>query len=327
MELRIAVPDLVSNSYFPMIAAVELGYFQDSGIDATVELLFPVTDTFAALRDHKLHFVAGAAHATLVAFPSWNGAKLLAAVAQRMYWFLVLRSGLGVRRGDLEAIKGLRIGAAPGVDLGLRRLLIDAGIDPERDEVQIAPVPGASTPSTSFGITAAAALAEGRIDGFWANGMAAQLATDRGVGTVVIDVRRGDGPPGAPHYTFPALVATDSLIEAEPELAATAVRALIRAQDALREDPERATNIGRQRFPPHEAELIAELIRRDVPFYDPGITPMTVESLNDFARGAGLLGGDPIRYEDVVATQFAPLWDANEAANEAGGRPGPEVNR
>ena len=36
--LRIAVPDLVSNSYFPIIAAVELGFFEQEGFDASVDL-------------------------------------------------------------------------------------------------------------------------------------------------------------------------------------------------------------------------------------------------------------------------------------------------
>src|SRR5438105_11970879 len=127
-RLRLAVPDLVSNSYFPAIAAVELGYFREQGLEASVELLFPVTRTMAALRDGELDFVAGAAHATLTAFSAWHGARLLAAVSQHMYWFLVLRSDLGAQRGNLDAVKGLRIGAAPGVDVGLHRLLVEAGI-------------------------------------------------------------------------------------------------------------------------------------------------------------------------------------------------------
>src|ERR687886_1053231 len=115
-RVRLAVPDLVSNSYFPAIAAVELGLFGEEGVDASVELLFPVTRTMAALRDGELDFVAGAAHATLTAFPAWRGARLLAAVAQHMYWFLVLSSDLGARRGEVGAVKGRRLGAAPGVD-------------------------------------------------------------------------------------------------------------------------------------------------------------------------------------------------------------------
>ncbi|HSE87526.1 MAG TPA: ABC transporter substrate-binding protein, partial [Candidatus Binatia bacterium] len=109
--LRIAVPDLVSNSYFPIIAAVELGFFKSEGFDASVDLLFPVPKTFEALRDGQLDFVVGSAHATLLAFPDWKGAKLLCAIAKHTYWFLVIRSDLNPKRGDLSIVKGLRIGA------------------------------------------------------------------------------------------------------------------------------------------------------------------------------------------------------------------------
>src|SRR5919197_4972936 len=226
-DLRIAVPDLISNSYFPAIAAVELGL-----LDAHLQLLFPVTRTMAALRDGELDLVAGAAHATLSAFPGWRGARLLAAVAQRMYWLLVLRADLQARRGDLSAVKGLRIGAAPGPDAGLLRLLAAAGIDIERDRVQVGPIPGTDQPGVSFGVTAAHALEAGQLDGFWANAMGAEVAVRRGVGSVVLDVRRGDGPPAALTYTFPALVTTDGLIERQPSHVAGAVRALVRAQRA-----------------------------------------------------------------------------------------------
>ena len=307
MSLRLGIPDLVSNSYFPAIAAAELGFFEQEGLDAHVELLFPVTATMAALRDGQLDFVAGAAHATLTAFPSWEGAKLLAALAQHMYWFLVVREDLGIARGQVDKVRGLRIGAAPGVDLGLRQLMRDAGIDPER-EVQIGPVPGTGAgPSVSFGVTAAQALDAGLLDGFWANGMGAEVAVSRGVGTVVLDVRRGDGPPQARGYTFPALVTTDGRLQREPETVAAAVRALAKTQHALRADPGRATAAARKRFPPMEAELTAELIRRDAPYYDPTIAPATVESLNAFAIQVGLLSG-PVPYEQVVATACAPLW-------------------
>jgi ABC-type nitrate/sulfonate/bicarbonate transport system substrate-binding protein len=311
-RLRFAVPDLVSNSYFPAIAAVEFGYLHDEGYDATLELLYPVPATMAALRDGNLDFVAGAAHATLTAFPEWHGGKLLAALAQHMYWFLVLRSDLRAGRGDLQAIKGLRIGAAPGVDLGLRQLLLDAGIDPARNSVSIMPVPGTGEPTVSFGVTAARALAAGLIDGFWANGMGAQVAVNQGVGTVVLDVRRGDGPFSARGYTFPALVTTDTRIGEQPESIAAAVRALVRAQATLRADASRARDIGIRLFPAEEAELISTLVERDAPFYDPTITPENVQTVNAFAAAAGLPVGDrPPAYANVVATQFSALWRGN----------------
>jgi len=305
--MRIAVPDLISNSYFPAIAAVELGFFKEEGVDAELELLFPVPKTMEALRDGDLDFVAGSAHATLMAFPNWKGARLLMALAQRMYWFLVLRADLKAKRGDLSVVKGLRIGAAPGVDLGLKQLLVDAGIDPGRDHVQIGPVPGATSAGVSFGLTAAKALEEGKLDGFWANGMGAEIAVRRGIGTVVLDVRRGGGPPAAWYYTFPALVTTERKIAQEPDSVAAAIRAVRKAQKALQANPSRATEAARRRFPPTETELIAELIERDLPYYDPTISEEVVSKMNRFAQDVGLLTS-PVPYDQVVATSFRHLW-------------------
>jgi ABC-type nitrate/sulfonate/bicarbonate transport system substrate-binding protein len=304
--LRVAIPDMISPSYFPAIAAVELGCFKQQGLDATIELIFPVTRTYEELRDGHIDFVGGAAHAPLYAFKNWNGCKLIAALAQHMYWFLVLRKDIGAKRGDLAAVKGLRIGAAPGPVDGLTRMLIEAGIDPKRD-VQIGPVPGTAGSGVSFGVAAAKALEEGKLDGFWANGMGAEIAVRSGTGTLVLDARRGDGPPAARGYTFPAFVTSQKKIDAEPAVVARAVRALVAAQNALKRDPALATQAAQRLFPPAETALIAELIRRDAPFFDPAIAPRTVEELNQFARNMDLLSAAPA-YTDVVATDFAKHW-------------------
>jgi ABC-type nitrate/sulfonate/bicarbonate transport system substrate-binding protein len=147
---------------------------------------------------------------------------------------------------------------------------------------------------------AARALAEEKIDGFWANGMGAEVAVREGVGTVVLDARR-DGSPEIKGYTFPALVATEKTIRERPQLAETAIKAVAAAHKALKEDPKRATAIGERLFPPMEASLIAELIRRDTPYYQHGIALKTVESMNHFAQDLGLLS-KPVKYEQVVWT-------------------------
>src|SRR4051794_23403034 len=142
--IRLAIPDMVSNSFFPVIAAVDLEFFREEGLDASVELRAPTPEAFAALQRGEVDIIGGPAHATVWVFPEWQGAKLLAAVSQYLFWVLVVRQDLGLARGDLQAVKGLRIGAAPGPDVALRRLLQEAGIAPDRDGVQIVPVPGTS---------------------------------------------------------------------------------------------------------------------------------------------------------------------------------------
>jgi hypothetical protein len=38
--MKLAVPDMISNSYFPAIAAIEFGFFRKEGLDVELELSF-----------------------------------------------------------------------------------------------------------------------------------------------------------------------------------------------------------------------------------------------------------------------------------------------
>jgi ABC-type nitrate/sulfonate/bicarbonate transport system substrate-binding protein len=307
--MLIAVPDLVTNSYFPALAAEELGLYTAERVDAQVDLLSPATAAMSALRDGQVEGVVTGAHTALSAFPGWNGAKVVVTVAQGTPWLLVLRADLPVNRGDVRAIKGLRIGAAPGPDQAFQRLLVESGIDAERDGVRIMRVPGTERPGASFGVLAAAALESAQIDGFWANALGSETAVQRGVGKIAVDVRRGDGPPAAGQYTFAALLVTDAFIARATDQVAAVVRAIVTAQRLLKQDPALATEVGRKRFPPFAAEMIAGLVARDLPFYDPVVHEGAVRATNDFARALGLLSA-PVAYEHVVDLRFRPLWTA-----------------
>ena len=306
--MRLAIPDLISNSYFTALAAAELGHFARHGLDVKAELIFPVDRTYEALRDGEVDFVGGAAHGALAAFPGFRGVRLLGALAQGMYWFLVMRKDLGIARGDLAALKGRRIGAAPWVEMGLRRLLITAGLDPAQNDIAIAPVPGATGTTTNFGLTAAQALADGKIDGFWANGMATEIAVTDGAGSIVLDVRRGDGPAGCFDYTFGALATTERLIDSSPKIAAAALAALVDAQADLKADPNRAAMAAAKRFPARETGLIAQIVARDLPYYDATISQKSVDGVLGFARALSILNGS-LDYSDIVAAQFSQLWN------------------
>jgi NitT/TauT family transport system substrate-binding protein len=308
--MKIAIPDKISPSYFIAEAAVELGFFKAEGLDVSLELVYPVDKAYEALRDGKIDFVGGAAHAVPSAFPGFNGAKLIAAQAQGMYWFLVMRTDIGAKRGDLSIVKGRTIGAAPWVNTGLRGLLMAAGIDLERDKVNIAPVPGLIGDAVpNFGVMASKALQDGKLDGFWANGMGTEIAVRGGYGIVVADARRIDGQKECFNYTCPAITTSDALIASAPEKVAAAVRAIAKTQAALKADVNRAGEVGRKLFPPMEADLIVELVRRDLPFYDATLSRDFITGMTAFLRGQGVLSGD-VPYEQVVATQYAQYWKA-----------------
>jgi ABC-type nitrate/sulfonate/bicarbonate transport system substrate-binding protein len=304
--MRIAAVDLITNTCFPMLAADELGLFKAEGIDAEIELLPSLLGT-QALRSGAVDLVAaGSIYDVLTEFPDWNGAKIVVALSQGTPWLLVVRSTLVAERGDFGALKGLRITAAEGPDQALKLMLTRVGLDPARD-LDIVELPGARGRDVSFGVFAAQALEDGKVDGFWANAMGAETAVSRGVGKILIDVRRGDDPADVRHFTFAAIATTDGYIQRHTANVEAVVRAIVKAQKALRTDPSLASRIGQRKFPPHAAALIARTIVRDVPFYDPVITEQAVAGLNGFAQAIGHLSG-PMPYDQVVDIRFRQLW-------------------
>jgi len=304
---RLMVGDLDSPSYFVATAAAELGFFKREGVNVEFERSYGAHDGAERLRDGTLDFYGVAAYDAARVFPDWKGAKILCALAQYSYWFLAVRADLDVRRGDLGALKNLRISSSMAAPvLGLRHLLAESGIDLERDNVSIVPPPP-TIEGRWMGHAGAEAIRQGLADAYWGNGMRLVIGERRGVAKVHLDLRRGDGPPGARFYNFAALMTTERLIDAHPEIAAGAVRAIVRTQNALRADPSLATAIGERLFPPEEASLIAGLIARDAPFYDAAVAPEAIDGLNKFAKAGGLIA-EPAPYDRLVATQFRKLW-------------------
>jgi NitT/TauT family transport system substrate-binding protein len=73
--MKLAVPDMISNSYFPAITAIEFGFFKKEGLDVELELIFPVDKAYAALRSGAVDFVGGSAHSALAVFPQWEASS------------------------------------------------------------------------------------------------------------------------------------------------------------------------------------------------------------------------------------------------------------
>jgi NitT/TauT family transport system substrate-binding protein len=55
--------------------------------------------------------------------------------------------------------------------------------------------------------------------------------------------------------------------------------------------------------------LIADVVARDLPYYDPTISEQAVAGINRFAKACGLMTTSP-RYDQIVAIQFRDLWTA-----------------
>ena len=302
------VADVDSPSYFVATAAAKLGFFEQAGIDVACEPVYGAKYGPERLRDGTLHFLGGPAYVATRAFPGWKGAKLLCALSQYSYWFMAVRADLKIKRGDLNAVKGLRIACSPTFpEMGLRYMLAEAGIDPARDNVRIVASPTAPGQEHLKGRDGVVAIEQGVADGYWGNGMRVAIGERLGVAKLHLDLRRSDGPPGARWYNFAALTTTEQLVREQPQVAAAAVRAIVKTQKSLRANPGLATEVAKDLFPREEASLIADLIERDAPFYDATISADAIDGINKFAKANGLIA-DPIPYDTLVAAEFRHLW-------------------
>lgn len=143
--MRIAVPDFVSSTHIALITAKELGMFREEGQEVEI-VQFPLMQALKFLRDGDVDFCSGTAHAPVMIFPDWRGAKLVVALMRGTHWKLVMRSGLA-KHSEIDAVKGPRIAADRGPDLILKYLLRQSGVDVQRDRVKIAALP-ADGPNT-----------------------------------------------------------------------------------------------------------------------------------------------------------------------------------
>ena len=101
--MRVAVPDFVSSTFFPLVAAKALSIFEEEGQD--VEILHcNALKAVDSLRDGAVDFSAGPAHAPMMFFPEWRGVKLVAAISQGTPWMLVMKAGLA-KRGEIAAVR------------------------------------------------------------------------------------------------------------------------------------------------------------------------------------------------------------------------------
>jgi NitT/TauT family transport system substrate-binding protein len=69
-----------------------------------------------------------------------------------------------------------------------------------------------------------------------------------GVGTIVLNARRGDGPKACFNFTMPVIVTTDRLISREPDTAARATKAVMDAS-YTQARPQFRPQVGRKLFP------------------------------------------------------------------------------
>lgn len=223
IPLRLGVTPNLTDA--PPLVAIELGYFREAGLDVKPSEFGQGTEVRNALAAGAIDlgsmadvpFLIGAAKSPLrgIALTSWGGERQKIMVAARS----AIRS--------IADLKGKRVASQAGssLDATFREVLRQHGLEPS--EVQIFNL---RLPDMLSALSAGSVEAMVNVEPHNA------LAEERGVARKLVDFGRDSLAP----YV---LVARQDFLDRAPEAVVAYLKALLRAQAAIRERPDEAVEV------------------------------------------------------------------------------------
>lgn len=290
----------------PTYCALGLGYFEDEGLD--VELVVSsqgAAAAMAALVSGDILVAMTGAPAGVAPVREGAPTKLLFVASGAYGAQLTARNefleeiGLGPDDSletKVKALKGATLGIYnPGgsVDQLWRYLLPKYGLDPDKDVTLVAMQNAAG----QF-----AALAKGDIDVMGVSPPNGARAENEGFGTIFIDPLEVEGLDSYPYLVGSANTGD---IENRPELLIGVVRAVARAMEELKTDPEKCLPVLRAEFADTDDASFEAGIDAMLSFLpdSPVITQAYYEALVAFAEAQGKPLG--VTYDELIAGDIA----------------------
>ena len=284
--------------YAPQYAAIELGYFEEEGIDLTLETGFGADKTMTALISGDADIGFMGSEASIYAY--LEGAKdytvNFAQLTQRAGNFLVAREAMpDFSWEDLKGttVLGGRKGGMP--QMVFEYILRQNGINPATDLT--------INQSIDFGSTAAA-FSSGQGDFSVEFEPAATSLEKEGTGVVVASLGTDSG-----YVPYTAYCAKKSTLEAYPELAQRFTNALQKGMVYVQEHtPEEIAAVIQPQFAETDLETITAIVAR---YYEQDtwkdnliFEESSFDLLQDILEDAGELK-ERAPYKDLVTTEFA----------------------
>ena len=284
--------------YAPQYAAIELGYFEEEGIDLTLVTGFGADKTMTALLSGEadIGFMGSEASIYTYSGGAADAPVNFAQLTQRAGNFLVAREDLpDFSWEDLKGknVLGGRKGGMP--EMVFEYILKQNGIDPEKD-VNI-------DQSIDFGSTAAAfSGGQGEFTVEFEPG--ATTLEQEGVGYVVASLGTDSG-----YVPYTAYCAKSGYLEEHPEVIQAFTNALQKGMDYVNSHtPEEIAETIAPQFAETDIDTITAIVTRyyeqDTWKKDLIFEKESFELLQDILESAGELEAR-VPYEELVTTEFA----------------------
>ncbi|WP_211262220.1 ABC transporter substrate-binding protein [Nitriliruptor alkaliphilus] len=295
-----AVPSMTS---IGLHVANDLGYFEEEGIRAEIVDFDSGAASEQAMLTGEVDYGAGGVVSTLLMEAAGEDVTNLVLFQSKPIFSFVVRSDLAGEIAGLEDLEGRTVGiSSPGslTDFFARLSLHEVGLDPDSDVDLVA------TGGTS-GHVAALQAEQVDVQLTWEPGTT-QITEVTGVGEMLVDLRTDEAPGVVGELIGSSLQALNSTIEEDPELAEAIVRAVVKADNAIAEDPSvLADALETHLFSDLPREQIERIAEIESASFRPSITEDEIQAWVDAYMELGFLE-EPIEPSAVLDDRFADLW-------------------
>lgn len=294
----------------PLVVARDKGFFQEEGLEVTVEYFAGGPPATAALMGGSLQFLNAAFENNVKTVKLGQPIVTIMNIQSDFAGAVIMRKNVAEKLGHdpkVEDLRGMRLGTlARGgfTDVSSRYILNAAGLEPEKD-VELIPIRGADRQI--------AAGQAGEIDAAMVTEPWGPIAVE-GMGdwVYVVNMTVGEGPDVFHDMGYVTLQTTKSYLEQNRETAEKVVRAVVKAQNYIA-DPanlDELTEISKKEYGDLGGDAMRISVERQATSYVPFMHEDMVQKTMDLLVPNGLIEEPAPAYADVVDTGFAPLWDA-----------------
>lgn len=289
VPIRIGVPDTTNLQFLNFWIAAGAGYFEDAGLDP--ELVVPPMpgQTPQLLLQGQVDVTVLQASLFLGMIGEEHPVKLFTNLLTNDPINLIVDGDVADDRGlsptdplpdRLQAMGGLRVGAAENVVNRLEVLFASVGLD-AHEVVDVVDLHGPEQ---------IPALTDGTVDALYTHTpFMEQALVDHGA-LLLVNQSAGEVPEQA-GLAIHAMVSTSGYIEDNPSATFRVTRALYRAQRLLHEDPEAAVQALLDSGVPNLVETRVEAL---VDIYRPAVPRRPMVPPNGLVRTADLFTGRPV---------------------------------
>lgn len=299
----------------PLYVADANGYFKDEGLEVETIFFAGGPAATAALLGGSVQFISSALENALKVAKQGQPVVNIMTLQADFSGALVITKSAAEKLGHPPTaadMKGLRIGTLQRggfADSALRYVLIDAGLDPEKD-ANIIPVRG-------FDKHIAAAKA-GEID---ASLMVEPWQTiaihEAGGWQMVTNMTTGEGPKVFHDIGYVTLQVSADYLKANRGIAEKVTRALVRAQTFIsdKKNLDRSIAIAAAVFAEIKPDVLHRSVESQLATFRPAFKQEMIDKTMELLLKNGQITGDAPSYSTVADSSFKPVWDTFKPAH------------